>query len=56
MTVELKPNKFSAQPDVTDFVGTLESNETMHLRILIIGDEETDPETIGSIKLELTNE
>lgn len=54
MIVQLKPNKF-AQPDVTDFVGTLESMELMHLRILIRGDEQ-DPESIGSIKFELTNE
>ena len=54
MTVELKPNRTSP-PDVTDFVGTLESTETMHLRIMIIGDEE-DGDLIGSIKLELTNE
>ena len=54
MIVQLKPNKFS-QPDVTDFVGTLESAELMHLRILIRGDEQ-DPESIGSIKLELTSE
>lgn len=54
MIVQLKPNKFT-QPDVTDFVGTLESSELMHLRILIRGDEQ-DPESIGSIKLELTSE
>lgn len=40
---------------MTDFVGTLESAELMHLRILIRGDEQ-DPESIGSIKLELTSE
>ena len=36
-------------------MGTLESAELMHLRILIRGDEQ-DPESIGSIKLELTSE
>ena len=54
MIVQLKPNKYT-QPDVTDFVGTLESAELMHLRILIRGDEQ-DPESIGSIKIELTSE
>ena len=55
MVVQLKPNKFQTTPDVTDFIGTLESMEVMHLRILIRGDEQ-DPESIGSIKLELTSE
>ena len=47
MIVQLKPNKFTV-PDVTDFVGTLESAELMHLRILVLGDEQM-PECIGSI-------
>ena len=54
MMVQLKQN-FLQTPDITDFIGTLESSEEMHLRILIRGDEE-DPENIGSIKLELTSE
>ena len=52
INVQLRQNRYGAQPDVTDFVGSLESNEIMHVRVLVLGDEQ-DP---GSVKLELTSE